>query len=132
VAGTLVCGAIPQAAASPGPALTIVANAVAVAPTSTERLAGNIAAASTMLVTLFWTKVAVTLTAALIVTTQDAVPPHSPPDQPANVELAPAAAVRVICVPISKLELHVGPQLMPEGLLVTVPEPLPEGTTDSM
>jgi hypothetical protein len=48
LAGMLVAGAIAQVEALPCPALRIVANAVAVAPTATERLSGNTAATSPM------------------------------------------------------------------------------------
>ena len=57
--------------------------------------------------------------------------PVQAPDQPANVELAPAAAVKVTDVPLAKLALHVDPQLMPAGLLVTVPVPVPASATVS-
>lgn len=48
--------------------------------------------------------------------------------KPANVELAPGAAVRVTVVPVLNKELafaHVGPQEIPAGLDVTVPVPVP-------
>jgi hypothetical protein len=73
---------------------------------------------------------AVTVAAALSVTTQVSVPLHAP-DQPAKVDPEAAAAVSVTCVPLAKFELHVPGQLMPEGLLVTVPEPEPDGVTVS-
>jgi hypothetical protein len=68
-------------------------------------------------------KVAVTCWLALNVTTQEPVPLHPPPLQPAKDELAAAAAVRVTTVPGAKLALQVWPQLMPAGLLVTLPLP---------
>jgi hypothetical protein len=34
-------------------------------------------------------------------------------------------AVSVMDVPLAKLALHVGPQLTPEGMLATVPAPVP-------
>lgn len=40
-----------------------------------------------------------------------------------------AVAVKVTVVPDTKGELHVAPQLMPAGLLVTVPTPAPAGVT---
>ena len=68
-------------------------------------------------------KLAVTVFAALIVTMQvEAVPLHAPP-QPENELPEPGAAVNVTLVPLVKLALHVVPQLMPAGLLVTVPVP---------
>lgn len=62
--------------------------------------------------------------AAVRVTAHVAVPLQAP-DQPANVEPVPAVAVSVTDVPMPKLALHVVPQLIPEGLLVTVPVPVP-------
>jgi hypothetical protein len=47
------------------------------------------------------------------------------PDQRANVEPAPGVAVSVTSVPLANVALHVVPQLMPEGLLVTAPVPVP-------
>ena len=43
--------------------------------------------------------VAVTVVADLIITVQVLVPEHPPPDQPAKVEVAVAAAVRMTEVP---------------------------------
>jgi hypothetical protein len=73
---------------------------------------------------------AVTVAAALRVTAQVPVPLHAP-DQPANVDPEAALAVSVTCVPLAKFELHVPGQLMPDGLLVTVPEPEPVVVTVS-
>jgi len=53
-----------------------------------------------------------------------AVPVHAPL-QPVKVEPAPAAAVSVTGVPVVYDAEHVVPQLMPAGLLVTVPAPAP-------
>ena len=58
------------------------------------------------------------------------MPLHAP-DQPTKCELVPAAAVSVTWVPDLKLALHVFPQLMPAGLLVTVPVPVPARATVS-
>ena len=69
-------------------------------------------------------KVAVTAALLVNVTLQVPVPAHAP-DQPANVELLFGAAVSVTMVPLVKLALHVAPQLIPAGLLVTVPAPVP-------
>jgi hypothetical protein len=66
----------------------------------------------------------VTEAAAVRVTAQVLVPVQAP-DQPANVEPEAAVAVSVTAVPLAKLALHVGAQLIPEGLLVTVPVPVP-------
>ena len=76
-------------------------------------------------------KVAVTFSLALSVTTQVEPLPHPPPVQPANDELAPGFALRVTTVLGSKLALQVCPQLMPDGLLVTVPVPEPLRATVS-
>jgi hypothetical protein len=75
-------------------------------------------------------KVAVTAFAAVIVTLQAAVPVQAPL-QPANVEPEPAAGVRVTAVPVPKLTLQVPGQLMPLGLLVTFPAPVPATVTVS-
>jgi len=68
--------------------------------------------------------VAVTDAFAERVTLQVLVPLH-PPDHPANVEPAFGVAVSATAVPLAKLALHVDPQLMPAGLLVIVPPPVP-------
>ena len=51
--------------------------------------------------------------------------PLQAPDQPANVEPDAAVAVSLTDVPLANLALQVDPQLMPDGLLVTVPVPVP-------
>lgn len=66
--------------------------------------------------------VAARAAAALTVTLQAPVPEHAPLHPP-NIELAPAEAVSVTCVPCVKLAEHVVGQLMPAGLLFTVPVP---------
>ena len=68
---------------------------------------------------------AVTFWAPLIVTVQVPVPLHPPPLQPAKVDAPLGVAVRVTTVPLVKPALQVAPQLMPAGLLVTVPVPVP-------
>ncbi len=68
---------------------------------------------------------AITVLAAFMVTTQDPVPEQTPPLQPAKVEPVLANAVKVTTVLFVKPAVQVTPQLIPEGLLVTVPEPLP-------
>ena len=62
-------------------------------------------------------KVAITAVSALIVTVQVGDVPVTPPDQAAKVELASGVAVRVTTVPAGKV--------VPDGLLVTVPLPVP-------
>src|SRR5216117_4037851 len=76
-------------------------------------------------------KVAVTVVAAETVTTHDPVPEHPPPFQPLKVEPAAGAAVSVTAVPLAKLAVHVAPQLIPAGALVTVPLPAPASETVS-
>src|SRR2546425_12401907 len=66
-------------------------------------------------------KVAVTVVFALSVTMQAPVPVPPPPLHPAKTDPAAAVAVRVTAVPLLKIAEHVEPQLIPPGLLVTVP-----------
>ena len=75
-------------------------------------------------------KVAVTAVFAFSVIWQVPVPLQAPL-QPANVEFVPAVAVSVILVPDAKFALQAVPQLIPEGLLVTVPVPVPASETIS-
>lgn len=75
-------------------------------------------------------KVAVTEAAAVRVTAHVPLPLQAP-DHPANVEPELGTAVSVTEVPLAKLALHVVPQLMPVGLLVTVPVPVPASCTVS-
>jgi hypothetical protein len=67
--------------------------------------------------------VAVQLRAADIVTLPSLQ--SASPVQPANVEPADGEAVSATPVPEANDALHVAPQLIPAGLLVTVPDPLP-------
>ena len=73
--------------------------------------------------------VAVTLVAALNVTTQAPVPEQPPPLHPVNVEPVAGVAVKVTLLPLGKVVEHAAPQLMPAGELVTVPLPVPEAPT---
>ena len=61
-------------------------------------------------------------------TLQAPVPLQAPP-HPANVEPDAGAAVRVTAVPLLKFALHVLGQLIPLGLLVTFPLPVPARVT---
>ncbi len=63
--------------------------------------------------------------AAAIVTVQEPAPLQAPL-QPLNTQLLPpeGVAVKVTCGPPAKVWLHVEGQLMPAGLLVTVPLPV--------
>jgi hypothetical protein len=54
------------------------------------------------------------------------VPEHPPPDHPENTEPVAGDSVRVTRVPSSNACEHVPPQSIPDGLLVTEPEPDPE------
>jgi hypothetical protein len=74
-------------------------------------------------------KLAVTVVAALIVTTQVPVPEQPPPLQPLKVDPAAATAVNVTWVPKLNEVEHAAPQLMPAGELLTVPVPLPDPFT---
>src|SRR5215470_14553260 len=70
-------------------------------------------------------KVAVTEAAAFKVTTQVPVPVQPPPLQPVKVDPAAGAALSVMTVPdVNEVE-QVAPQLIPAGVLVTVPTPAP-------
>lgn len=75
--------------------------------------------------------VAVTDFAALMVTEQVPVPEQAPL-QPAKVEPVPTAAVKVTTVPLAKLALQVPGQVMPAGLLLTEPDPVPASVTDKV
>src|SRR5947199_1676642 len=75
---------------------------------------------------------AVTMGPALRVTLQAPGPEQPPPLQPLKVEPAAGAAVSVTAVPLAKLAAQVAPQVMPAGLLVTVPAPVPALETVSV
>jgi hypothetical protein len=74
----------------------------------------------------------VTDAAAFITTVHVPVPEHPPPDQPLNIEPDAGDAVNVTAVPLANSAEQVEPQLIPEGLEVTVPLPVPAGTTISV
>jgi hypothetical protein len=75
-------------------------------------------------------KVADTVVFAFIVTLQAPAPLHPPAHAP-NVEVAAGVSVSVTTVPAANVPWHVVPQLMPAGLLVMVPPPVPELCTVS-
>src|SRR5687767_14023077 len=68
------------------------------------------------------TKFAVTLVLDERAKLQAAVP-LQPPVQPLNVNPASGVAFKLTVVPAIKLKIQLVPQLMPEGVLVTVPLP---------
>jgi hypothetical protein len=84
-----------------------------------------------LMTTGFLAKVAVTEWSALIVSVQAPVPEQSP-DQPVNREPEAGVALRVTEAPSSRLAVHVPPQLIPAGELVTVPVPAPAFATVSV
>ncbi|CAN5224632.1 hypothetical protein BH09MYX1_BH09MYX1_36650 [soil metagenome] len=67
--------------------------------------------------------VAVTETAAAIVTTHGAVPSQPPPDQPAKPKPLVPFALNVTLVPIANGAAQLVPQSMPTGSDETVPVP---------
>ena len=75
-------------------------------------------------------KFADTARAAVMLTTQAALPLHAP-DQPANCWPAAGVAVSVTSVPEANRAEQVLPQVMPAGTEVTVPEPTPLLTVTS-
>src|SRR3989338_10612404 len=68
-------------------------------------------------------KVAVQVLSAPIVTTPS--PQSALPDQPEKMKPESGVAVKVTEEPEEKEAEHVEPQLMPEGLEVIMPEPVP-------
>jgi len=65
-------------------------------------------------------------------TMQVPVPAQPAPLHPAKVEVPFGAAVSVTTVPCAKVAVQVEPQLIPAGLLVTVPFPVPDLFTVSV
>jgi hypothetical protein len=61
-----------------------------------------------------------------------AVPEQPPPDQPANVEPEAGASVSVTLLPWLNENEQVLPQLIPAGLLVTDPLPVPDSATPNV
>jgi hypothetical protein len=76
-------------------------------------------------------KVAVTEAFVVKVNVQVEVPVHAP-DQPPKVDPADGVAVNVTAVPLVKDALQVAGQVIPAGLLVTVPAPVPVSVTVSV
>src|SRR3954452_4813259 len=69
-------------------------------------------------------KFAVSERSSVMVTVHPPEPLQAPPQDP-NVDPASAVGVRVTIVPSAKSAAQVAPQLMPAGVLVTVPLPPP-------
>ena len=74
-------------------------------------------------------KVAPTVTRVLPVSVHVPVPAQPPPLHPPNVEPLAAAADSVTTTPLEYVWVQSVPQLIPVGLLVTVPFPVPLGLT---
>lgn len=70
-------------------------------------------------------KEAVTVMLSFICTAHEPVPVQPPPLQPAKTDPEAGTAVSVTVVPPENDREQVVPQLMPLGLLVTVPLPAP-------
>ena len=77
-------------------------------------------------------KVVATVRFAVTVTTQTPVPLHNPPGDQNAAEPTAGIGVRVKVDPLATVTEHVVPQSIPGGLLVTIPEPLPDVTTASV
>lgn len=75
-------------------------------------------------------KVAVTLAADVTATTQAPLPEHAPL-HPAKTDPRAGVAVRVTVVPEATDTAQARPQLIPAGLLATVPEPFPLLVTET-
>jgi hypothetical protein len=75
-------------------------------------------------------KVAVTASAAVTVKLHDVAPVHAP-DQLAKVLFAAGVSLSVTWVLCGKFAEHVVGQLIPAGVLVTVPVPVPVSVTVS-
>jgi hypothetical protein len=58
-----------------------------------------------------------------------ALPEHPPPDHPVNVDPEAGLSLNVTTAPEAKPAEQVAPQSIPDGLLVTVPDPVPDFVT---
>src|SRR5947208_11103229 len=75
--------------------------------------------------------VAVTVVAAVMVTTHGPVPEHPPPLQPVNVETGAGVGVQITAEVYSYGAEHAAPHVIPVGTLVTAPVPVPVRATVS-
>ena len=69
-------------------------------------------------------KTALTVLFLLMVRMQELVPVHSP-DQPVKADPIAGVAVKVTEAPLTNEKEHIVPQSIPDGVDVTVPEPVP-------
>ena len=69
--------------------------------------------------------IADTLVLLARVTVHEPMPEHPPPLQPENMHPVCGAVVSLTAVPPVKEAVQVGPQLIPAGVEVTVPSPVP-------
>ena len=72
-----------------------------------------------------------TSVSAFKATVQVPVPEHPPPDQPEKTDPNDAVAVRTTLLPPAYASVQSEPQLIPAGLLETVPAPVPVFSTES-
>src|SRR5688500_4846855 len=107
------------------PVLTLRSPASIVLADQAERLPDSKLSAKMTSVGDVKSKLAVTDVFAVMVTVQVPVPEQPAPLQLVNVDPEAAVAVSVTTVLILKELEQVEPQLMPAGLLVTVPLPVP-------
>jgi hypothetical protein len=125
VVGTVAVGTV---------AVAVVVGTVAVAVGMVAVAVGTVAVAvGTVAVGVLSVKVALTLRSWLMVRTHAPVPEQAPP-QPAKVEPLAGLAVRVTTVPAVISMKQPGVilvQVIPTGVIVTVPSPLPAKLTPS-
>jgi len=74
-------------------------------------------------------KVAVTFVSTLMVKLQVLVPLQPAPLQPVKAACGAGVAISVICVALGNCAEQVAPQLIPVGVLVTVPVAVPDTVT---
>src|SRR3954470_4363690 len=74
-------------------------------------------------------KVATSVVSALTPIRQGAVPEQAPPLHPVKTEPGSGVAVNCASAPSANVRRHVAPQVRRDGLLVTVPDPVPARVT---